>query len=207
MRSKIVVAVAACFTLLGSTVHAGQLKFAPSVFQIYGGIQDQQQSVSLFSPRRQSSESSGTAHSLVEFNEPMAPGSILIRTSERKLYFVLEGGRAIMYPIGVGREGFTWSGRNKITRKTTWPDWRPPQVMIDREAKKGHFIPAFMAGGPDNPLGARAMYIGSTEYRIHGTTAPWSIGKAMSSGCIRMMNDEVIDLFNRVKIGADVVVE
>jgi lipoprotein-anchoring transpeptidase ErfK/SrfK len=207
MRNKIVVAVAACFSLLGSTVHAGQLRFAPSVFQIYGGIQDQQQSASLFSPRRESSETGRTAHALVEFNEAMTPGSILIRTSERKLYFVLEGGKAIMYPIGVGREGFTWSGHNKITRKTTWPDWRPPQVMIEREAKKGHIIPAFMAGGPENPLGARAMYIGSTEYRIHGTTAPWSIGKAMSSGCIRMMNDEVIDLFNRVQIGADVVVE
>ena len=112
-----------------------------------------------------------------------------------------------MYPVGVGREGFTWSGHNKITRKATWPDWRPPQVMIEREAKKGHIVPAFMAGGPENPLGARAMYIGSTDYRIHGTTAPWSIGKAMSSGCIRMMNNEVIDLFNRVKIGADVIVE
>ena len=208
MRNRISVAAATLLTLLSSTVHAGQLKFAPSVFQIYGGIPDQpQQSASLFSPRLPSSETSGTAHKVVEFSEPMDPGSILIRTSERKLYFVLPDGKAIMYPVGVGREGFSWSGRNMITRKTTWPDWRPPQVMIEREAKNGHVIPAFMPGGPENPLGARAMYIGSTEYRIHGTTAPWSIGKAMSSGCIRMMNDEVIDLFNRVEIGADVIVE
>lgn len=202
----IVAAVAAFFALLISTADAGQLKFAPGIFQIYGGMADGQRTASLLSPNMDGS-TTNTAHRVVEFNEPMTPGSILIRTSERKLYFVLGNNEAIMYPVGVGREGFTWSGHNKITRKATWPDWRPPQVMIEREALKGHVIPAFMPGGPENPLGARAMYIGDTDYRIHGTTAPWSIGKAMSSGCIRMMNEEVIDLFNRVKIGADVVVE
>ena len=120
---------------------------------------------------------------------------------------MLPNNKAIMYPVGVGREGFTWSGQDAITRKASWPDWRPPKVMIEREAKKGRVIPAFMPGGPENPLGARALYIGDTEYRIHGTTQPWSIGKAVSSGCIRMMNDEVIDLFNRVEIGATVIVE
>ena len=207
MRNKQIIAVAACFLLLVSTVQAGQLKFAPSVFQIYGGMKDPQETALLFSPRSGSEGISTTQHALVDFNEPMTPGSILIRTSERKLYFVLPNGKAIMYQVGVGREGFTWSGHNKITRKATWPDWRPPKVMIEREAEKGHVIPAFMPGGPENPLGARAMYIGDTDYRIHGTTAPWSIGQAMSSGCIRMMNDEVIDLFNRVEIGADVIVE
>ncbi len=202
----IVAAVAAFFALLISTADAGQLKFAPGIFQIYGGMADGQRTASLLSPNMDGS-TTNTAHRVVEFNEPMTPGSILIRTSERKLYFVLGNNEAIMYPVGVGREGFTWSGHNKIARKATWPDWRPPQVMIEREALKGHVIPAFMPGGPENPLGARAMYIGDTDYRIHGTTAPWSIGKAMSSGCIRMMNEEVIDLFNRVKIGADVVVE
>ena len=107
----------------------------------------------------------------------------------------------------MGREGFTWSGTNVITRKATWPDWRPPQVMLARERAKGHMIPDFMEGGPQNPLGARAMYIGNTEYRIHGTNQAWSIGFAVSSGCIRMLNAEVIDLHSRVKIGAKVVVE
>ena len=148
-----------------------------------------------------------TTHRIVNFKEPLEPGSILIRTEERRLYFVLPDEKAIMYPVGVGREGFTWSGENVITRKAEWPDWRPPQVMVEREAQKGKILPAFLPGGPDNPLGARALYIGDTEYRIHGTTQPWSIGRAVSSGCIRMMNDEVIDLFERVEVGALVVVE
>ncbi len=206
MRKNLVVAVAAFVTMAVAAAHAGQLKFSPGVFRIYGGMNTQQEA-SLLSPQQQQSSNPRTSHQVIEFESQMAPGSILIRTSERKLYLILANNQAIMYPVGVGREGFTWSGHNKITRKATWPDWRPPQVMITREAAKGHVIPAFMPGGPQNPLGARAMYIGTTDYRIHGTTAPWSIGKAMSSGCIRMMNDEVIDLFNRVKIGADVVVE
>jgi lipoprotein-anchoring transpeptidase ErfK/SrfK len=144
---------------------------------------------------------------IIEFSEALAPGSILVRTKERKLYFVLPGNKAIMYPVGVGKEGFTWSGTNKVTRKAAWPTWRPPQVMIEREAKKGRKLPAMMEGGPENPLGARAIYIGHTEYRIHGTSQPWSIGLAVSSGCIRMMNEQVIDLYERVKVGATVVVE
>ena len=107
----------------------------------------------------------------------------------------------------LGREGFTWSGHNVITRKAEWPDWRPPANMIAREADKGHFIPAHMPGGPNNPLGARALYIGDTQFRIHGTTQPWSIGKAASSGCIRMLNEHVIDLYGQVQVGAKVVVE
>ena len=144
---------------------------------------------------------------LVDFTTTKVPGSVIIRTTERKLYYVLPGNRAIQYGIGVGREGFTWSGTDKITRKATWPDWRPPKEMIEREAERGNYIPAHMIGGPENPLGARALYIGSTMYRIHGTNQPWSIGFAVSSGCIRLLNEEVIDLFNRVEIGADVVVE
>ena len=202
MRKNILAAAVACCSLITSPVYAGQLKFAPGMFQIYGGMKSEQ-TASLFTPQ----QIPGTSHETVDFFEPMAPGSILIRTSERRLYFVLPDNRAIMYPVGVGREGFTWSGQNKITRKTIWPDWRPPKIMIDREAEQGHVIPAFMAGGPENPLGARALYIGDTEYRIHGTTQPWSIGRAVSSGCIRMMNDEVVDLFNRVEIGAAVIVE
>ncbi len=143
----------------------------------------------------------------VPFTRELPAGSVLVKTSERKLYFVLPGGQALRYPVGVGREGFTWSGRNQISRKAEWPAWRPPSIMIDREAKRGHFLPEEMQGGPQNPLGARALYIGSTEFRIHGTTQPWSIGHAVSSGCIRMLNEQVIDLYNRVSVGATVVVE
>jgi lipoprotein-anchoring transpeptidase ErfK/SrfK len=143
----------------------------------------------------------------VSFSRDLAPGSVLVKTSERRLYFVLPGGQALRYPVGVGREGFTWSGRNQISRKAEWPTWRPPAVMIEREAKRGHFLPDEMEGGPENPLGARALYIGSTEFRIHGTTQPWSIGHAVSSGCIRMLNEQVVDLFDRVKVGATIVVE
>ena len=144
---------------------------------------------------------------VVDFARDMEPGSILVNTGERRLYLVLPGGQALMYPIGVGKEGFQWSGSNRISRKTMWPDWRPPDVMVKREAANGRFIPAFMPGGPKNPLGARALYIGTTEFRIHGTTQPWSIGKAVSSGCIRMLNEHVIDLYDQVQIGARVVVE
>jgi lipoprotein-anchoring transpeptidase ErfK/SrfK len=143
----------------------------------------------------------------VPFTRDLIPGSILVKTSERKLYYVLPNGQALRYPVGVGRDGFTWIGRNQIARKAEWPTWRPPQVMIDREAKRGHFLPEQMEGGPENPLGARALYIGSTEFRIHGTTQPWSIGHAVSSGCIRMLNDHVVDLYDRVGIGATIVVE
>ena len=143
----------------------------------------------------------------VPFTRDLTPGSILVKTSERKLYYVLPNGQALRYPVGVGRDGFTWAGRNQIARKAEWPTWRPPQVMIDREAKRGHFLPELMDGGPENPLGARALYIGSTEFRIHGTTQPWSIGHAVSSGCIRMLNDHVVDLYDRVAIGATIVVE
>ena len=144
---------------------------------------------------------------IVAFDRNMEPGSILVRTGERKLYYVLPDGKALMYPICVGREGYTWNGANTITRKAEWPGWTPPPNMIRREAERGHFIPAHMPGGPQNPLGARALYIGSTEFRIHGTTQPWSIGHAVSSGCIRMLNAHVIDLYDQVQVGARVVVE
>jgi len=202
MRKSVLAAAVACCVLIGPPVFAGQLKFDPAMFKIYGGMAGSQ-TASLYSPQ----QTPGTARQIVDFYEPMAAGSLLIRTAERRLYYVLPGRKAIMYPVGVGREGFTWTGQDSITRKATWPDWRPPKAMIEREAKRGHVIPAFMPGGPENPLGARALYIGDTEYRIHGTTQPWSIGRAVSSGCIRMMNHEVIDLFNRVEIGATVIVE
>ena len=145
---------------------------------------------------------------IVPFKRKLKPGTILVKTRERALYYVLPGGKAIKYGVGVGREGFTWTGRHRITAKKEWPEWRPPEEMKQRElAKYGRKLPDVMPGGPDNPLGARALYIGNTLYRIHGTNNPRSIGKFVSSGCIRMRNDEVIELYDKVKIGAPVIVE
>lgn len=143
---------------------------------------------------------------VVSYGGPEKTGTIVISTSERRLRLILGGGKALQYAVGVGREGFSWSGRDRISDKREWPDWRPPSEMIEREASKGRILPAKVEGGPENPLGARALYIGSTLYRIHGTNQPWTIGKANSSGCIRLTNGDVIDLYQRVAIGAQVVV-
>jgi lipoprotein-anchoring transpeptidase ErfK/SrfK len=129
-------------------------------------------------------------------------GTIIIETAERHLYLIESETRALRYGIGVGRDGFTWAGLLKITRKTEWPDWRPPPEMIERQP----YLPRFMAGGPGNPLGARAMYLGNTVYRIHGTNAPETIGHAVSSGCFRLVNDDVADLYDRVAVGSHVIV-
>lgn len=142
----------------------------------------------------------------VAYDGSHPPNTIIVNTAERRLYLVLDGGKALRYGIGVGRDGFTWSGTNRISRKAEWPSWSPPAVMIAREKAKGRNLPAYMEGGPGNPLGARALYIGSSIYRIHGTAEPWTIGQAVSSGCIRMTNDDVIDLYERVAVGAKVVV-
>ena len=133
-----------------------------------------------------------------------APGTVIVHTKQRSLYYVLNGETAIRYPVGVGRQGFQWSGSAKISAKRKWPGWTPPDEMIRREARKGRILPSYMPGGPNNPLGARALYIGSSLYRIHGTNDPSTIGRAISSGCIRMMNEHVVDLYNRVQIGARV---
>lgn len=149
----------------------------------------------------------GTTRQTVSWTESKyKPGTIIVRTPERALYYVLSNGKAMRYSVGVGREGFQWSGNSRIVSKAEWPSWRPPQVMIEREAAKGNDLPEFMEGGPNNPLGARAMYIGGTIFRIHGTNNAASIGGAVSSGCIRMMNADVIDLYDRVKVGARVYV-
>ena len=129
-------------------------------------------------------------------------GTIIVDTSKHFLYYVVDDGQALRYGIGVAKSGFEWSGTHRVTRKAEWPSWTPPAEMRKRQPG----LPAFMEGGPNNPLGARALYIGSTLYRIHGTTEPWSIGQNVSSGCIRMTNDDVIDLYQRVTIGATVVV-
>ena len=129
-------------------------------------------------------------------------GTIIINTNERMLYLVQGQGRALRYGIGVGRPGFTWSGVHHISQKREWPDWTPPEEMLKRRPD----LPRHMVGGPENPLGARAMYLGSTLYRIHGSNEPWTIGTQVSSGCIRMRNEDVIDLYGRVKVGTKVVV-
>jgi lipoprotein-anchoring transpeptidase ErfK/SrfK len=129
-------------------------------------------------------------------------GTIVVSTKERRLYYVLGGGEAFEYGVGVGREGFSWSGTKTVSRKREWPDWRPPAEMLKRRPE----LPRYMAGGMDNPLGARALYLGSSNFRIHGSNEPDTIGEAVSSGCIRMTNRDVVDLYDRVKIGTKVVV-
>jgi len=138
----------------------------------------------------------------VSYTGPYAPGMIVISTEERRLYYILPDKRAIRYGIGVGRPGFSWGGINAISMKKEWPEWTPPAQMLKRRPD----LPRHMAGGVDNPLGARAMYLGSTLFRIHGSNEPETIGQAVSSGCIRMTNDDVIDLYERVKVGTRVVV-
>jgi lipoprotein-anchoring transpeptidase ErfK/SrfK len=140
---------------------------------------------------------------VVFFRTTEAPGTIVVHTADRYLYLVQPNNRAIRYGIGVGRDGFQWAGMHKIARKQEWPDWRPPPEMIQRQP----YLPRFMAGGPGNPMGARALYIGTTVYRIHGTNQPQTIGHAVSSGCFRLVNNDVIDLYDRVPVGTKIVVK
>ncbi|MGL4289106.1 MAG: L,D-transpeptidase [Phreatobacter sp.] len=149
-----------------------------------------------------SSQAQAIPREIVAFTAPYAPGTVVVDTEARRLFYVLPGRQAVSYGIGVGRPGFEWGGSQTITRKQEWPDWRPPVQMLQRRPD----LPRFMAGGPQNPLGARAMYLGSSLYRIHGSNEPNTIGQAVSSGCIRMLNDDVVDLYNRVQVGTRVVV-
>ena len=143
-----------------------------------------------------------TTRDSIAYNGPYAPGTIVINTTERRLYLVQPGNRAIRYAVGVGREGFQWAGAQKITNKQEWPGWTPPPEMLKRRPD----LPRHMEGGLQNPLGARAMYLGGTLYRIHGSNEPETIGHAVSSGCIRMLNEDVVDLYERVRVGTKVVV-
>ncbi|HEX5509890.1 MAG TPA: L,D-transpeptidase [Pseudolabrys sp.] len=169
---------------------------APNADAQYDGTTaaDPDQSDAQLAPRLQ--------RQIVSYPSREAPGTVIIDTPHTYLYYILGNGKAMRYGIGVGREGFTWSGVRSVVRKAEWPDWYPPPEMIKRQP----YLPRMVGGGPGNPLGARAMYIGGTEYRIHGTNDPSTIGKHVSSGCIRLTNADVIDLFNRVKIGAKVIV-
>jgi len=138
----------------------------------------------------------------VDYPTSQPPGAIVIDTPNRYLYLIEPNGKALRYGVGVGRPGFEWAGIKTISRKAEWPDWTPPSAMLKRRPD----LPPHMDGGEGNPLGARALYLGSSEYRIHGTNEPWSIGQRLSSGCIRMMNEDVIDLYGRVKVGTKVIV-
>jgi lipoprotein-anchoring transpeptidase ErfK/SrfK len=142
------------------------------------------------------------ARQIVYFRSSEPPGTLVIHTSERFAYMIHGNNRALRYGIGVGREGFQWSGLVQVSRKAEWPDWRPPPEMIARQP----YLPRFMAGGPGNPMGARALYLGSTVFRIHGTNQPETIGHAISSGCFRLANGDIIDLYERVPLGTKVVV-
>ena len=147
--------------------------------------------------------SSPIEREIVAYAGPHSPGTIVVSTTERRLYLVMPGGQALRYGVGVGRPGFTWSGTQNITMKREWPDWRPPSEMLKRRPD----LPRFMKGGIENPLGARAMYLGGSIFRIHGSNEPDTIGTAVSSGCIRMTNEDVADLYGRVKVGTRVIVQ
>ena len=142
------------------------------------------------------------ARQMVLFRSNEAPGTVVIQSAERFLYIVQGNGRALRYGIGVGREGFQWSGQVQVSRKAEWPDWRPPPEMLQRQP----YLPRFMAGGPGNPMGARALYLGSTVFRIHGTNQPETIGEAISSGCFRLANGDITDLYERVPLGTKVII-
>ena len=144
----------------------------------------------------------GFERTAVFFRTTEPPGTIIVHTSERYMYLVQGNNRAMRYGIGVGREGFQWQGLLRISRKSEWPDWTPPPEMLERQP----YLPRFMAGGPGNPMGARALYLGGTVYRIHGTNQPHTIGSAVSSGCFRLVNNDVIDLYERVPVGTKVVI-
>jgi lipoprotein-anchoring transpeptidase ErfK/SrfK len=171
-----------------------QMQAAPQTFEAAPVDDDENTQAAQPAPRLQ--------RQVIDYASKEAPGTVIIDTPHTFLFYVLGKGKAIRYGIGVGREGFTWSGVKSIERKTEWPDWYPPAEMIARQP----YLPRMVAGGPGNPLGARAMYIGGTEYRIHGTNDPTSIGKHVSSGCIRLTNDNAIDLYSRVTVGTKVIV-
>lgn len=147
-------------------------------------------------------QQSSIPRKVVQFTQSYAPGTIVVSTKERRLYYVMADGRAMRYGVGVGRPGFQWGGVKSVTRKAEWPGWTPPPQMLKRRPD----LPRHMKGGPDNPLGARALYLGSSLYRIHGSNEPETIGEAVSSGCIRMTNEDVTDLYQRVRVGSRVVV-
>lgn len=186
-------------TVVASPAHAQALGYAPAQSDAFPADD------SVSAPATQDEDSQlpdRFRRTIVNLDTREPAGTIIIDTGNTYLYYVLGSGRAMRYGVGVGRQGFTWAGTQTVSRKAEWPDWYPPSEMIARQP----YLPRFMAGGPGNPLGARAMYLGSSEYRIHGTNDPSTIGKYVSSGCIRLTNEDVSDLFTRVNVGTKVVV-
>lgn len=194
---RIFAVIAALAALLGS-VDVAKAQFDDERFQMLSGGAPRGRSFNLFG-----FGSSDVTRTRVSYEGRHPPGTIVINTAERKLYLVETGGTALRYGIGVGRVGFTWKGVRKVTQKKEWPSWTPPPQMLKRQPG----LPRHMAGGIDNPLGARALYLGGTLYRIHGSNEPETIGQAVSSGCFRMTNDDVKDLYDRVPVGATVIVQ
>lgn len=181
---------------------AGMATFSPSA-SAYPEIDPLTRQPLIYDAPNFRAQATVTPRQVVTYNGRHAPGTIVISTEERRLYFILPDGKAIRYGVGVGRDGFSWSGTQRVSMKREWPTWTPPASMLKRRPD----LPRFMPGGPDNPMGARALYLGNTLYRIHGSNEPETIGQAVSSGCIRMMNEDVIDLYARVNVGARVVVQ
>jgi len=201
--SHIAAAAMFCATLVSSAAVADPYGYAGPFGQSYLGVeQDARDSGNAERMQDAMEVPAKLKRHVVDYWTRELPGTIVIDTPNTSLYFVLAGGKAIHYAVGVGREGFTWSGVRSVGRMAEWPDWIPPSEMIERQP----YLPRFMAGGPGNPLGARAIYLEGTLYRIHGTNARSTIGKRVSSGCIRMLNEDVIDLYSRVHIGTKVVV-
>ncbi|MDH6256171.1 L,D-transpeptidase [Bradyrhizobium sp. BR13661] len=204
-RVVITCAFATALLTVPVAAEAQVLGYAPMQLQSYPQDQAYSQGYANEAPQAADEDSvlpDRLRRQIVSFDRNEPAGTIVIDTANTYLYYVLGNGRAMRYGVGVGREGFTWSGVQSISRKAEWPDWHPPAEMIARQP----YLPRFVAGGPGNPLGARAMYLGASEYRIHGTNDPTTIGKFVSSGCIRLTNEDVSDLFNRVSVGAKVVV-
>ena len=196
--------VAAIATLVAATVISTTASANPFDF-LNRSSQPQQpsQATAYANPNEDTTElRSDLRRQVVNYPSNEAPGTIIVDTPHTYLYFVMGGGKAMRYGIGVGREGFTWSGVKTVERKAEWPDWTPPPEMIQRQP----YLPRFMAGGDGNPLGARALYLGSSLYRIHGTNQPSTIGSFVSSGCIRLVNEDIEDLYSRVQVGTRVVV-
>jgi lipoprotein-anchoring transpeptidase ErfK/SrfK len=203
-RHTLIVALATSAAILAGTAAGAQtLGYAPQASYIAN-----ENLPSQLAPQIDENESADAAlpdrlrRAIIDYRSSEAPGTVVIDTANTTLYYILGNGRAVRYGVGVGREGFTWAGTQTVTRKAEWPDWHPPAEMIARQP----YLPRFMAGGPGNPLGARAMYLGSSVYRIHGTNDPSTIGKFVSSGCIRLTNEDVTDLFSRVTVGTKVIV-
>ncbi len=193
--------VAAIATVVAATAISTTASANP--FDFFNANREPVQATAYANPTEDTSElRADLRRQVVNYPSNEAPGTIIIDTPHTYLYFVMGGGKAMRYGIGVGREGFTWSGVKTVERKAEWPDWTPPPEMIQRQP----YLPRFVAGGPTNPLGARAMYLSGSVYRIHGTNAPSTIGGRVSSGCIRMVNDDVTDLYNRVHVGSKVIV-